>query len=386
MVSEQKIKVVFVITSLGTGGAQMMLYKMLTRLDMSKFEPAVVTLIPGGMFAERVEELNVPVHDLGMQQGMPNIRAIVRLRGILKMIDPKIVQGWMYHGNLMASFATKMYRNDAIVYWSVHQSLASIKAEKKVLAALIVLSAKLSKSVKAVVFSAVTGREQHIENGFNESNSLTIRDNFDLKSFPPQDFIPGLRESLSLPDNTILVGSVARYAPMKDHANLLDAIGIMSKEFPAMHFVLIGPGVDENTPALVSQITELGISGQTHLLGERHDVPQLLPDLDVFVLSSAFSESFPNVLGEAMACHVPCISTDVGDAAAIVGDQGLVVPPRDSSALAEALREFASMSAEERKNLGQKARLHIENNFNLDDTRSFVRQYEELYLSSLPAE
>ena len=130
-----KISVVFVITSLGTGGAQMMLYKLLTRIDREKFSPTVVTLIPGGMFSERIAELDVPIYDLGMRQGMPNISSLMRLRKLLRQLQPKVIQGWMYHGNLMASLGKFMSRGDATVFWSVHQSLASISAEKKVLPA-----------------------------------------------------------------------------------------------------------------------------------------------------------------------------------------------------------------------------------------------------------
>ena len=105
----------------------------------------------------------------------------------------------------------------------------------------------------------------------------------------------------------------------------------------------------------------------------------MLGEFDIFTLSSAFSESFPNVLGEAMACQVPCVSTDVGDSAVIVGDAGIVVPPKDPPALAQGWRSLVELSPDERKSLGQRARRHIENNFNLHGPGSFVFEYERLY-------
>ena len=374
-----KISVVFVITSLGTGGAQMMLYKLLTRIDREKFSPTVVTLIPGGMFSERIAELDVPIYDLGMRQGMPNISSLMRLRKLLRQLQPKVIQGWMYHGNLMASLGKFMSRGDATVFWSVHQSLASISAEKKVLAMLIRITARLSKSVKTVVFSAESGLKQHLAVGYHDKNVLAIRDNFDLDSFKVTDAKLHLRQTLGLAEESVLVASVARYAPMKDHANLVSAAALLTTDFTNLHFVCVGPGVDSKNQKLTNQIAQLKLEERIHLLGERRDIQSILSEVDIFALSSAFSESFPNVLGEAMACHVPCVTTDVGDAYAIVGDVGIVVPPGDSIALAAGLRKLLEMSSQQRADLGRQSRLHIEDQFNLDGADSFVRKYERLY-------
>jgi len=143
----------------------MMLYKLLTRINREKFAPTVVTLIPGGMFSDKISALDVPIYDLGMQQGMPNISALVRLRKVLLQLQPMIIQGWMYHGNLLAAMGKFLSRSDAFVFWSVHQSLASISAEKKVLGILIRITARLSKAVKTVVFSAESGHTGVVRRG-----------------------------------------------------------------------------------------------------------------------------------------------------------------------------------------------------------------------------
>jgi len=170
---------------------------------------------------------------------------------------------------------------------------------------------------------------------------------------------------------------------MKDHANLVSAAGLLVADFANLHFICVGPGVDSNNQKLTNQIADLKLEERIHLLGERRDIQSILSEVDVFVLSSAFSESFPNVLGEAMACHVPCVTTDVGDAHAIVGDVGVVVPPSDSEALAAGLRKLLAMSNEQRAELGRRSRLHIEEQFNLDAPDSFVRKYERLYEGAL---
>jgi len=375
----QKKTVVFVITSVGTGGAQMMLYKLLSRLDRERFEPVVVSLMPGGMFLERIVALNIRVHNLGMKQGVPGVGALMKFRKLLREIQPDVVQGWMYHGNLLAWLGVKIANSEASVFWSIHQSLADIKAEKPVLSFLIRLSAKLSSRIGVVMFSASVGQEQHIENGFSSSNATTILDNFDLKAFNTSESELSLRESLSLSKDSLLVVSIARFAPMKDHKGLIAAAALVVKKLPTVHFVLVGPGVDEQNSVIGKQIEDLGLSKHVHLLGERTDIQAILNDGNIFVLSSSFSESFPNVLGEAMACQVPCVTTDVGDSKVIVGDTGVVVPPDKPGLLADGIMSIAKLTPELRDELGLKARRRIEENFNLDGDDSFVRRYEKFY-------
>ncbi len=382
--ASNKIKVLFLTTGLGTGGAEMMLYKFLSRINRERFDPTVVSLIGGGVFAARIQALNIFVANLGMQPGIPNPLALAKLTKLLKQIQPDLIQGWMYHANLLAQSANLFYSRKVPVFWSIHHSVDSLRAEKLTLAAVIKLTALLSAQVETVVFSAAKGQQQHLNLGYSSHNAIAISDNFDLSKYQPvsnPDF--NLRQSLNLPEDSILIGSVARYHPMKDHANFIAAAAKLVSNYPKVHFVLVGPNVDHQNPALSNQINRLGLTEQIHLLGERQDIPDLMTSLDIFTTSSAYGESFPNVLGEAMSCQIPCVATDIGDSRAIVADTGIVVPPKDSQALAEAWRKLIVLGQDKRHDLGIKARKQIKTNFNLDGSNSFVKKYESLYKTSL---
>jgi glycosyltransferase involved in cell wall biosynthesis len=177
-----------------------------------------------------------------------------------------------------------------------------------------------------------------------------------------------------LPDDALLIGLVARFNPVKGHQTFLQAAGLLARQIPAPHFVLIGPDVTDCNELLRGWVQESGIAEQVHLLGERPDIPRVTAALDIATCAS-YGESFPIVVGEAMACGVPCVVTDVGDAASMVADTGHVVPPRDARALATAWRELLELGAAERQALGARARVRIEENYSLHST---VRQYEEL--------
>ncbi len=378
--NNHKIKLVFVITALGTGGAQMMLYKFLTRINRSYYSPIVISLISEGIFVERIRDLDIPVKTLGMKPGGYNPLILFRLRQMLVEIQPDIIQGWMYHANLAAQLAKFLSNQKTPVFWSIHHSVDSLKAEKLALAATIKLTALFSSKAEKVVFSAKKGQKQHIQLGYDPNNATAIGDNFDLAKYKPVSNPQfDLRSSLNLPNDTILIGSVARYHPMKDHANLIDGAGILIANNPQVHFVLVGPNVDQQNPALSAQITKLGIAKQVHLLGERQDIPDLMTSFDIFTTSSAYGESFPNVLGEAMSCQIPCVATDIGDSQTIIGDTGVVVPAKNPQALADAWHKLIILGQEGRQNLGKQARKRIQTNFNLDGSNSFVRQYEGLY-------
>jgi glycosyltransferase involved in cell wall biosynthesis len=169
-----------------------------------------------------------------------------------------------------------------------------------------------------------------------------------------------------------VIGLVARFDPMKDHATALAAL----RMFPEAHLVAAGKGVVPTNPALAAP----DLSGRLHLLGERRDVEELLPALDIATLSSAFGEGFPNVLGEAMACGIPCVATDVGDSKEVIDDTGLVVPPRDAGALSRAWRELARASDDRLASLGEAARARVVAHWSLP---AVVRTYEETYRSML---
>lgn len=366
-------RVAFLTTGLRTGGAEMMLFKLCSQLDRYRFTPSVISLSDMGMIGPSIEALGVPVYTLNMRPGRFSLAGLLRLRELVSTLRPDLIQGWMYHGNLAASLMT----GNRPVVWGIRQSLYSLDKERVFTRWVIRLGAVVSRYAHAIVYNSRTSACQHEAFGFDASRSDTIPNGFDTEVFHPDEHARvGIRQELGLSDNVFLIGLIGRYHPMKDHRNFLNAASLLSKEFPNVHFLLAGREVDAGNSVLDAMIVEFGLSDRVFLLGERKDVPQLNAALDVASSASAWGEGFANVIGEAMSCCVPCVVTDVGDSASIVGDTGKVVPPRDPLSLATAWKSLIVLGHDERQALGALARQRVIEKFSL---RSVVKQYENLY-------
>jgi len=181
----------------------------------------------------------------------------------------------------------------------------------------------------------------HSEIGYRAKTMVVIPNGYDLDRFKPDPTMrQATREGLGIDGETPLLGFVARFDPQKDHANLIYALGVLMRAGQGFHCLLVGSGLDAGNHSLVGQIEKEGLSSRVSLLGRRDDIPAVMNALDLHVMSSAFGEAFPNVLAEAMACGTPCVSTDVGDAAEIVGETGMIVPARNPDALAAAIAQM----------------------------------------------
>jgi glycosyltransferase involved in cell wall biosynthesis len=172
-----------------------------------------------------------------------------------------------------------------------------------------------------------------------------------------------------------LVGLIGRLHPHKDHRTFVRAAQFVAKRFPNAHF--LGAGEEQTYSAidLWSWVSEAGLRDRFHWLGVRRDVAAIDASLDVLVCSST-TEGFPNVVGEAMACGVPCVATDVGESAEVVGDTGRIVPKQDPQRLGEAIVELLRMSRAERIALGERARARVVERY---DIHRIVARYRELW-------
>ena len=371
------MRIVYLTTGLNMGGAEVMLYNLLSHIDRDRFEPTVISLMDKGVFGEQIECLGIPVHSAGMLVGKPSIASIRKVIDLIKQAQPDLIQGWMYHGNLAAQFFNFIGSKKIPVLWSIHHSLHDLPSEKPLTQAIIRFGSWSSKYVSKVAYVSEKSKEQHQKLGYAEKNSCVVPNGFDISKFHPSTEVrQKFRQELGIADDTFLIGSLARYHPMKDHANLLKAAKILLEQFPDTKFVLIGTNVDNNNSALTDLIAELGISKSIYLLGQRRDIPEITPALDLLTSSSAFGEAFPLVIGEAMACGISCVVTDIGDSAWIIGDTGKAVPPKNPQALAQAWQEAIDLDPSKRAQKSQAARNRIVEKFALD---SIVNQYENIY-------
>ena len=228
-----------------------------------------------------------------------------------------------------------------------------------------------------VIANSEAGRGWHEALGYRPRRWTYIPNGIDTETFRPDPRARAeTRGELGFDESVFAIGLVARYDLMKDHATFIRAAVRLAETRPEARFVLVGRGTDARDGELERLVQEAGIADRVRRLGERTDVARIVPGLDLVTLSSAFGEGFPNVLGEAMACGVPCVTTDVGDAAGIVGETGLVVRPRDPDALAAAWTEAAARDGATRIALGAAARERIIAQYSL---ARMVRRYENLY-------
>ncbi|WP_431064167.1 glycosyltransferase family 4 protein [Methylotuvimicrobium sp.] len=372
-----KIKIIHVITGLDTGGAEMMLYKLLSKMNQDEFDAQVVSLTDIGPVGKKIQGLGLPVRALGMNRLILRFLALFRLLFWVKKSSPCLIQSWMYHADFMAGIVAKLTNTPVI--WGIHHTNLDPALNKQTTIRIAKLCSHLSGFMpEKIVCCSEASKRVHQQLGYNVSKMQVIPNGFDLEQYKPnRQAYSDVRKMLNLDGSCFLIGLVARFDPQKDHHNFIKAAAILNKRHPQVHFLLCGDGVDATNKELMEWIKAAKIETNVHLLGRRDDVAVLNSALDIASTSSR-GEGFPNVIGEAMACGVPCVVTDVGDSALLVGETGLVVPPKDEIALASAWQNILTMPVSMRNSLGVKARERVLIKFSLS---SIVDQYQSLYRS-----
>jgi glycosyltransferase involved in cell wall biosynthesis len=375
------MKILYIINGLGTGGAEKMLYKLLSRLDRSQFSPAVVSLLDRGTVGDAIAELDIPLYTLNARLSLPNPWLLRKLAQIVTTFQPDLIQGRMYHGNLVAEMSRFFLPRPIPILWSIHHSLNALSAEKRMTQALIHVGAKISHRPEGILYVSQRSQIQHEALGYDRTRSTVIPNGCDTDRFRPDPRAAyQLRTELGLAPDTILIGLIARFHEMKDHATFLRAAAQLQQHHPNVHFVLAGSEIDARNIHLTRSIETLGLQQRVHLLGDRSDMPTIMAALDLLCLTSAYGEAFPNVLIEAMSCGVPCITTDVGDSALIVDKTGWVIPPQDCSALVTAAMEFLALEDDRKLQLAQAARQRVLQQFSL---HTIVAQHQQIYHQTL---
>jgi glycosyltransferase involved in cell wall biosynthesis len=373
---EREIRVAHLITDLDTGGAEIMLARLLESDRTSRFAHSVISLTTIGPVGARISKRGIPVFAIGVHPSRPNPLSLLKLVRLLRRLDPDILQTWLYHADLIGLVAGSLARTRSIV-WNVRCSSFDLADHHGSFGALLRVLAWMSVRPAAVIYNSHAGRAAHEQYGYAPRRSVVIPNGFDVEDFRPS---PGaasaLRRRLNLDDRIRIVGNLGRFHPMKDHDNFLNAAALVAQSRGDVHFVAAGRGVDTNA-GLTETIRQLGVGTKVTLLPEQSDAAGFLAALDVAV-SSSYSEAFPNVVAEAMACGTPCVVTDVGDSGIIVGTAGRVVPARNAAALAEGILEQLTLDDQQRSRQASAARARIVEEFSIEHASA---QYGQLYSS-----
>ncbi len=369
-----KTFITHVITSSSIGGAELALYYFLKNSLQSEFTCQVICLTGKGEVAERIEALGVPVIGLDLKSSINSIFSVTRIVREIKRFGTDAVHCWMYHANLLGGLAGRLA--GVPVIWGIHHDSLDTALLKRRTILIARLGAYLSRWLpEQVIFCSHSSRQEHIRIGYQEKKTTVIPNGFDTDLFKP-NYNAGsiIKKKIGIPSDSPVVGHVGRFNPTKDHLTMIRSAGLIADEHPKTHFIVCGIGVDGENAQLVNWVKDNRIGRQTHLLGQQINMPHIYAAMDILI-SSSVSEAFPNVIGEAMSCGVPCVVTDVGDSAFMVAGTGRVVPPGDPQKIADAVLELFAKK-ELRDSLGRSARERVIREFNI---LNLVKHYSEVY-------
>lgn len=351
-----QLKVLHIITGLGLGGAEGVLKRLL--LAENRNEHYVISLTAKSYYSDILHENGITVYHLNMQSHGFSFRSIKELRGLMKKIDPDVIQTWMYHANVFAGMAAFFLRKK--LYWNLRATYQP-RTNNFVFNWLVRLSVILSYFVPdKVICCSKSVAVNHDSLGYASKKLIVIDNGFDtdlLKRI--HSLRKAKRDTLRLDMECLVFGMAARYHPQKDYLTLLDAFAMFKQKNPMKKFFLLlaGKDIDKDNHILVTYINERGLEKEVRLLGIQNIV-EFMNSIDVYISSSAYGEGFPNVLAEAMACEVPCITTDIGEAKDIVKDVGWVVPARQPEVMSRVINDVFLLSNDKKvwKQYEQKAR------------------------------
>lgn len=345
---------------------------MLSRLVTFDFEDPkprqiVISLGDEGVFGAVLRDAGIELHCLNIKLITAPV-VLWRLCRLLKSIQPDSVVTWLYHADLLGTIACWL-TGVRKLYWNIRCSNIEFSNYSPFTRWTVQLLSRLSGYPAGILYNSKVGRAVHEEIGYHPKQWCYVPNGFDLDEwYPDERDRAEVRSKWGVTDENFVVGMVARVDPQKDYPTFLAAVRKVVQEYGHVRIVLIGKGTEQFAQ------TE-GLNQVLLCLGQRKDVAYLMRGLDLVVLSSAYGEGFPNILGEAMATGVPCVTTNVGDAAEIVGDTGWVAPVSDPGKLAGAIEQMIAMERRDRKELQSRTRKRIQEFYSMPSKAACYRQF-----------
>lgn len=377
------MRILHIITGLSDGGAEAVLHRLCS--TSKTHQHLVISLMDAGKYGSPLRQTGVAVHTLDMPRGRISWRGLFRLWRLLRRERPDLVQTWMYHADLVGGLAARLSGVRAVC-WGVHHTTLQPFEDKHSTILVARLCARLSHWVPSrIVCCARQSVVAHQALGYDVSRCVVVPNGYDVSYFrPAPEARQRVREALGLAADCPVIGLVGRFHPQKDHPNLLAALARVRAAGWAVETLLVGTGLESENAVLTESVVKAGLASSVRLLGPSDDIPAIMNALDLHVLSSARGEAFPNVLAEAMSCGTPCVTTNVGDAALIVGDTGWVVPPADASALAQAIIEALDGLRDARQWAARQmaARARIQEHFSLE---RIAKAYDDVWMEAYSA-
>ncbi|WML90273.1 glycosyltransferase [Thiothrix lacustris] len=375
----KKICVVHIITGLDADESALMLYKLLAHIDRSQFEPVVISLDGEADLSNRIRAHGITVYSLDMSNNLTVGWQIFKLAHLLRSIKPDIIQGWMYHGNLATSLANLSLGNRYPLIWTVHNTLYNIRQKSRTTRWIIELTTKRSNTATRILYNTELNASQHISIGYDDQHTQIIPNGFDTQLFSPNAYRrSNSRQMLGIPEDAIVIGMFTHDFSLNDHTLFLEATHLLLQHHKNVHFLLVGQDLTPEHPSIISLLKRSPMPQNIHLLGERKDTHSLMNTLDIFSLISSSADGFPNSVIEAMACGIPCITTDIIDLPHITGHTGQTLQTSDTtpSALAFIWLEWINAGEAWRKEMGLRGMAYIQQHYNI---RQITDQYQATY-------
>ncbi|MEI2742964.1 MAG: glycosyltransferase [Candidatus Competibacter sp.] len=367
------MRVFHIITGLAQGGAEAVLYRLVSATS-PETKSTVVSLTDKGVYADKLRECGAEVETLNMPRGRLTLGGIRALKQLIGKTQPDVVQTWMYHADLIGGLVARWSGIRPVIWGIRHANLDADKNSLSTRAAVQACAALANRIPVAIICCSEQAARAHQAKGYPAHKFTIIPNGYDLNRFTIDEASRiRIRQEWNIASHEILLGLVARWHQQKDHANLIQALALLAQKGIEFRCVLVGTGMDKGNELLCALIHQFGLEAQIILTGPRHDIPDIMNALDLHVLSSV-GEAFPNTVAEAMACGTSCVVTDVGDAALIVGDTGWVAPPQNAQALANQIEQgLATVKQEGRELRGQYCRSRIMTHFGLEKMVSAYR-------------
>lgn len=358
------IRILFINRQFAAGGAERQLIELLRRLDKSTYRVAVATFYAGGMLRPEVEALtDIELITVGKHGRWDTVGFLLRLWRIVREVKPNIIHGYLDLANVLALLMGRLV--GAKVVWGIRSSSRDYSIYSWTFRLSIALQSWLGRFADRIIVNSQTGKIFLADQGFPASRIVVVPNGIDTHHFSPDPQAGArIRAGWQADNNNKLIGLVARLDPVKDHPTFLRAAARLLAKRNDVRFVCIGDGPDQYADQLRRLANELGIQDKMKWAGVYQDMPAVYNAFDIATLSST-SEGFPNVLAEAMACGLPCVTTDAGDSAMILGETGIIVEAGNPDALANGWEAMLTR-LDTQRNLGTEARQRIIDNFGHD--------------------